>query len=156
MYNSTNLLTHLWFCNVQTAERFYATYKWTKLNIRWHKFLIIGKITVSLYVQLVLVISCQTRLYEYRELMDGSTYMNHTPVILNTVARLKIRFWKLLRSLFFKSRKYFDYLEQFRHSFLLNIQALNNILSKENPFTCIISKVSLRVSWIYKDYVTKL
>lgn len=43
---------------------------------------------MSLYVQLVLVISCQTRLFEYRELMDSSTYMDHTPVILNTVARL--------------------------------------------------------------------
>lgn len=74
------------------------------------------------------------------------TYMNHTPVILNTVARLKNSFLETTSIINFKSRKYFDYLEQFRHSFLLNIQALNNILSKENPFTCIISKVSLRVS----------
>jgi hypothetical protein len=147
MYNSTNLLTHLLFCNIQTGEGFYATYKWTKLNIRWHKFLIIGNIPVSLYVQIVLVISCQTRLFEYRKLMDGSTYMNHTPVILNTVAILIKSFLETTSIINFKSRNYFEYLEKFLHSFLLKIQALyDNILSKENPFTCISSKVSLRYS----------
>lgn len=79
--------------------------------------------------------------------MDGSTYMNHTPVILNTVAILIKSFLETTSNFNFKSRNYFEYLEKFLHSFLLKIQALyDNIISKENPFTCISSKVSLQYS----------
>lgn len=49
--------------------------------------------------------------------MDGSTYMNHTPVILNTVARLIDSFLETTSIISFKSRNYFDYLKQFLHYF---------------------------------------
>lgn len=79
--------------------------------------------------------------------MDSSTYMNHTPVILNTVARLINPFLETTLIIDFKSRNYFDYLKKLLHSLLLNIQALYDyILSKENPFTCTSSKVSLQLS----------